>query len=116
MSELEGEEYSAFRALAKDASEKDIISLLKLADEQPEMVDHIRAILSVSMPLNKGVFTKIKEAGIMPEALKTIYKEEFQKERAEGRAEGRNEGRQEVYERMIASNIPEEQARKIAFG
>ena len=72
MSELEGEEYSAFRVLAEKADEKDIISLLKLADEQPEMVDHIRAILSVSMPLNKGVFTKIKEAGIMPEALKTM--------------------------------------------
>ena len=44
--------------------------------------------------------------------------------REEGRAEGREEGRaegsdarsREIYERMIASNIPEAQARAIAFG
>ena len=40
--------------------------------------------------------------------------------RAEGREEGREEGRleqaQEVFERLIAANMPEEQARAIAFG
>ena len=37
-------------------------------------------------------------------------------EREEGRAEGRDERSKEVYERMRAANIPEEQARAIAFG
>ena len=36
--------------------------------------------------------------------------------KAEGREEGRKEERQDVYERMRAANIPEEQARAIAFG
>ena len=91
MSELEGEEYGAFRLLAEDAREKDIVALLKLADQQPEMVNHIRAILSVSMPLNREVFTKIKEGSIIPEALHSIFNEEFQKERAKGHEEGQKD-------------------------
>ena len=51
---------------------------------------------------------EIKEAGIMPEAVRGLFKEEFEA--------GRNAGRMEVYERMKAANIPEEQARAIAFG
>lgn len=63
---------------------------------------------------------EIKEAGIMPEAVRRLFKEEFEAERnagrEEGRMEGREEGRMEVYKRMRAANIPEEQARAIAFG
>ena len=52
----------------------------------------------------------------MPEAVRRVFQEEFKQERDEGRMEGRNERSQEVYERMKAANIPEEQARAIAFG
>lgn len=68
----------------------------------------------------------------MPEAVRRLFKEEFEAERNAGRMEGREEGRMEgreegrmegreekrikVYERMRAANIPEEQARAIAFG
>ncbi len=42
------------------------------------------------------------------------------KGRAEGKAEGRVEGKaersQEIYERMLAENIPAELARRLAFG
>lgn len=55
---------------------------------------------------------EIKEAGIMPEAVRRLFKEEFEAERNAGRMEGR----MEVYKRMRAANIPEEQARAIAFG
>ena len=36
--------------------------------------------------------------------------------RAEGRAEGRDQRSQEIYERLRAANMPENQARAIAFG
>lgn len=52
----------------------------------------------------------------MPEAVRRLFKEEFEAERNAGRMEGREEGRMEVYKRMRAANIPEEQARAIAFG
>lgn len=48
----------------------------------------------------------------MPEAVRRLFKEEFEAERNAGRMEGR----MEVYKRMRAANIPEEQARAIAFG
>ena len=48
----------------------------------------------------------------MPEAVKRIFKEELE----EAEKKGRQEHAQEVYERMRAANIPEEQARAIAFG
>ena len=35
---------------------------------------------------------------------------------AEGRAEGRDDRSKEIYERLKAANMPEEQARAIAFG
>ena len=39
-----------------------------------------------------------------------------QEEREEGRAEGRDEHARQVFERLRATNMPEEQARAIAFG
>ena len=77
--------------------------------------------MSVSIIVNEETVEEIKEAGIMPEAVRRLFKEEFEAERnagrMEGREEGREEGRMEVYKRsMRAANIPEEQARAIAFG
>ena len=59
----------------------------------------------------------------MPDAFYRIFKDEIEKEREEGRSEGRAEGWAEgnenrstlVYERLLAANMPEEQARAIAF-
>ena len=68
--------------------------------------------LSVSIIVNEETVEEIKEAGIMPEAVRRLFKEEFEAERNAGRMEGR----MEVYKRMRAANIPEEQARAIAFG
>ncbi|MCR5138136.1 MAG: hypothetical protein K6C12_13800 [Oscillospiraceae bacterium] len=114
-------EYSAFKALAKNASKDDIISLLGLADSNhPQMVDYVRAVLNVSIIINEKTIEEIKEAGIMPEAVRRVFQEEFKQERDEGRMEGRMEGREEerqvIFERMKAANIPEDQARAIAFG
>ena len=64
--------------------------------------------MSVSIIVNEETVEEIKEAGIMPEAVRRLFKEEFEAER--------NAGRMEVYKRMRAANIPEEQARAIAFG
>ncbi len=68
--------------------------------------------MSVSIIVNEETVEEIKEAGIMPEAVRRLFKEEFEAERNAGRMEGR----MEVYKRMRAANIPEEQARAIAFG
>ena len=102
-------------------AKEDILRLLSLADgSDPRMTDYVRAVLSVSIIVNEETVEEIKEAGIMPEAVRRLFKEEFEAERnagrMEGREEGREEGRMEVYERMKAANIPEEQARAIAFG
>ena len=59
---------------------------------------------------------EIEKAGIMPEAVQRVFKEELQKERMEGRAEGRDQRSQEIYMRLIASGIQEKQARALAFG
>lgn len=56
------------------------------------------------------------EAEIIQEAVRRVFCEEWKQERAEGKAEGRKEHAQEVYERMRAANIPEEQACASAFG
>ena len=48
----------------------------------------------------------------MPEAVRRVFKEELE----EAERKGREEHAKEVYERMRAANIPEEQARAIAFG
>lgn len=72
--------------------------------------------MSVSIIVNEETVEEIKEAGIMPEAVRRLFKEEFEAERNAGRMEGREEERIKVYERMRAANIPEEQARAIAFG
>ena len=114
-------EYVPFKALAKNASVEDLLQVLQLADgSDPRMTDYIRAVLNVSLVLNEELIAEIKEAGIMPETVRKIFQEEFQKERAEGREEGREEGRydrsREIYERLKAVNMPEEQARAIAFG
>ncbi len=37
-------------------------------------------------------------------------------EREQARAEGRDDRSREVYERLLAIDMPEDQARKIAFG
>ena len=124
-SRLPAGQYSTFKALAKNASKEDILRLLSLADgSDPRMTDYVRAVLSVSIIVNEETVEEIKEAGIMPEAVRRLFKEEFEAERNAGRMEGREEGRMEgreeerikVYERMRAANIPEEQARAIAFG
>ncbi len=80
------------------------------------MVDYVRAVLSVSIVINEKTVEEIKEAGIMPEAVKRIFKEELEEAEKKGRKEERAAYSQEVYERMRAANIPEEQARAIAFG
>lgn len=98
-------------------AKEDILRLLSLADgSDPRMTDYVRAVLSVSIIVNEETVEEIKEAGIMPEAVRRLFKEEFEAERNAGRMEGREEGRMEVYKRMRAANIPEEQARAIAFG
>ena len=116
-SRLPAGQYSAFKALAKNTSKEDIIRLLSLADgSDASMIEYVRAVLNVSIVINEETVDEIKEAGIMPEAVRRVFKEEFEAERKEGRLEGREERSQEVYERMRAANIPEEQARALAFG
>ena len=112
-SQLPEGEYSAFKVLAKNASKADIIRILELADGlDPRMTEYVRAILNVSVVINERTIDEIKEAGIMPEAVRRIFKEELEEEKKKGR----EERSQEIYERMRAANIPEEQARAIAFG
>ena len=83
-------EYGAFRALSKDADKEDIANLLQLADEdaEPGMIGYIRAVLNVSAAVNEELFDEIKEAGDMSEALKRVFKDEFERERLEGKDEG----------------------------
>ena len=115
-------EYSPFKALAKNASKEDLLRLLKLADsDDPRMVDYVRAVLNVSIVLNEQTMDKIKEeAGIMPEAVRRVFKEEFEaaeeKAAAAAAAKAREEQAQEFYDRLIADNIPKEKARALAFG
>ena len=82
--------YEAFRALAKDVTKEDMMKLLQLveADEDPMMVEYIRAVLNVSIALNAALFDEIKKEGIMTEAINKIFQKEFAKERNEGRQEG----------------------------
>ena len=84
-----------------------------------EMVDYIRAVLSVSIALNEETIDEIEEAGIMPEAVQRVFKEEFQKKwdegRAEGRAEGEAKGREGVIYELVREGLisQEDGARKL---
>ena len=87
-SRLPAGQYSPFKALAKNASKEDILKLLSLADgSDPRMVDYVRAVLIVSIVINEETVEKIKEAGIMPEAVKRIFKEELEEAEKKGRQE-----------------------------
>ena len=48
---------------------------------------------------------EIKEAGIMTEAVYSVFKEEMDKERQEGRQEGRLEGKQEGRQEGILETL-----------
>ena len=106
-SRLPQNEYEAFKALSKDATREDLIRLLKLTqeNEDPKMIDYVRAVLNVSIAINKRLFTEIKEAGIMTEAVYSVFKEEMDKERQEGRQEGRLEGKQEGRQEGILETL-----------
>ena len=113
MSRLPAGEYSALKVLAKDATKEDLLQVLRLVDsDNPQMVTYVRAILSVSTVCNEELIDAIKEAGIMPEAFRRLYSEELKEEREKGR----EERSREVYERLKEANMPDDQARKIAFG
>ena len=47
--------------------------------------------MSVSIIVNEETVEEIKEAGIMPEAVRRLFKEEFEAERNAGRMEGRDQ-------------------------
>ena len=106
ISRLPQGEYSAFKALGKNATTEDLIELLQLADSMDQqLVDYIRAVLNVSIVLNEQTIAEIKEAGIMPEAVQRVFREELQKERMEGRAEGRAEGKKDLIYELVRDGV-----------
>ena len=53
---------------------------------------------------------------MMSDAFTNAFRRIFKEELEEARKKGRQECSEEIYGRMIAANISEEQARAIAFG
>ena len=114
--------YSAFKALAKGVEKEDILRLLSLAQTgDARMVDYVRAVLRICIPINRDTIARIKEDDVMKqtafeEAFYQIFGDELQKERENGLKEGREEGRKEVYERLKREGMSEERAHALAFG
>ena len=85
-SRLEEGRYEAFKALGKNASKEDIIKLLKSTEnnQNPKMIEYIRAVMKVSIALNAKVIEEIKESGMMNDAVERVFKKEFEEKRQEG--------------------------------
>ena len=134
ISELPPGLYAPFKALGRGASREDILRLLSLADAGgARMVDHVRAVLRVSVFINGETITGIREAGTMTqtsymEVLNQIFGEEFEKKKEEGIEIGIEKGieigiekgskkmQKVFYERLKQGGMPEAQARALAFG
>ena len=80
ISRLPKGEYEAFKALAKNASKEDIIKLLMKAEEcnDPRIIDYISAVINVTTAVNEKLIEEIKEAGIMNEAVRRVFKKELE--------------------------------------
>ena len=105
-SKLPAGEYSVFKVLAKNASKEDILNVLKLADgADQKMIDHVRAVMNVSIVINEEIVDEIKEAGIMSDAVRRVFKEELEEERKAGQKEGRQEGRKEGREEVLCALV-----------
>ena len=128
-SQLPEGSYSTFKVLAKHASQEDILTVLNMAvEDDVRMSDYIRAIMNVSVVINESTIRAIKEEGLMSDAVRRVFKEELEEQWNAGRQDGWNAGRQdgwnagrnelseEIYKRMRKANIPEDQARELAFG
>jgi len=109
-SQLPEGEYEALKVLTRNANEADIIKFLENNRDNQDAADEISAILRVSIAANEALFQKLKEAGIMVEAVARLFREELAEARGEGRAEGRAEERLIIRDRLIEGGISPQQA------
>ena len=88
------------------------------AYEASTVYDALKAVFEALGKTNKAEkeVTDIMGGEILEFSADKLFNAGEAKGKAEGIVEGKAERSQEIYERMIAENIPAEQARKIAFG
>ena len=130
-SELGTEEHAVLRILSRNAREDDIRVFLKRTAEIVEQGDAARAdaILQVSATANFALYRKIyEEEPNMCQALYEIMKDDIERRVQQGVQQGMQQGLQqgmqqgakqnaaEVYARLRAANMPEEQAYYMAYG
>lgn len=123
ISQLPEGEYSAFKILARDAKEDDVVRFLETADERYKP-DDVSAILRVSMATNEELYRRLKEEGRMGGAVARIFREELAEARGEARAEERRDIRdiliaggmkpQELQERLTAGGMSKQEAASFA--
>ena len=94
--ELEGEEYAAYRALARHASEEDVNRIISgKEDEPPEeevIADYYRVLLRLLSQKNRELFEKIGKESKMEDVLMDIMKDAVNKRVEQGMAQGIGQG------------------------
>ena len=118
-SELGTEEHAVLRILPRNAREDDIRVFLKRTAEIVEQGDAARAdaILQVSATANFSLYRKIyEEEPNMCQALYEIMKDDIDRRVQQGMQQGAKQNAAEVYARLRADNMPEEQAHYMAYG
>ena len=87
-------EYGPFKALAPNATLADIRKLLNLGDagQDPRMADYVRAVLNVSIVINRELFDRIREDGPMNAAVARYFEAELETRWNEGLAAGEKRG------------------------
>lgn len=111
-SRLPAESYEAFKILAADAREDDVVKFMKVARSNYDPED-VSAILRVSMALNKNIYQKLREASLMKDVFMEIFHEEMAESEARGIAigetrgetRGRHEERKIIFNRLIANGM-----------
>ena len=91
--------YEAFKVLSKNADKGDVLKLLGMIEtgSNERVAEYISSVLHVSIAVNEELFSEIKEAGIMIEAVERVFKKEMEDKKAEGK--------EEVVEKMLLGNM-----------
>lgn len=100
MSQLPDGEYEALKILAGNAREEDIAKFIgEVNDSDKNLENDIGAVLKVSIAANRALYRRLREEGLMTDAIYELFHEEF--EAAE--AKGRNEERRIITDKLIAA-------------
>ena len=101
--QLDGDKHAGLRILSKHAEERDVRKFLEEAGLTKEQDDlqNIDAMLQVSVAENMALYGEVRRNKDMCEALRTLMKDEIDKEVAEGKAKGKAEGKAEEHKANV---------------